>query len=265
MVKENSIVDISVIIPTRNEEKYIEKCIKSLLNCRSIKSNSFNVQFIIVDGMSTDKTINIIEEKFRNLNIKIFKNPNLYQSYAMNIGIKNSKSKKDKSIIIRADAHSIYPEDYIFKCYQALFDSGGSNAGPIQRAIGANFFTKVVADVMNSGYAMGGVNYRKIKYDPLRSEKYIVTDTVYLGSWRTLDLLEFKGFNEEFQVNEDYELNIRLRKNGRKVILITNLIVDYFVRSSLLGLIKQFFKYGLWKTKTLSVHPESLKLRQIGQ
>ena len=56
----------------------------------------------------------------------------------------------------------------------------------------------------------------------------------------TLDLLEFKGFNEEFQVNEDYELNIRLRKNGRKVILITNLIVDYFVRSSLLGLIKQF-------------------------
>ena len=41
------------------------------------------------------------------------------------------------------------------------------------------------------------------------------------------------------------------------------MIVDYFVRSSLLGLIKQFFKYGLWKTKTLSVHPESLKLRQI--
>ena len=74
MVKENSIVDISVIIPTRNEEKYIEKCIKSLLNCRSIKSDSFNVQFIIVDGMSTDKTIKIIEEKFRNLNLKIFKN-----------------------------------------------------------------------------------------------------------------------------------------------------------------------------------------------
>ena len=164
MIKENSIVDISVIIPTRNEEKFIENCIKSLLNCRSIDSDNFNVQFIIVDGMSTDKTIKIIKEKFRNLDIKIFKNPNLYQSYAMNIGIKNSKSKKDKSIIIRADAHSIYPEDYIFKCSQALFDSGCGNAGPIQRAIGTNFFTKVVADVMNSGYAMGGVNYRKIKF-----------------------------------------------------------------------------------------------------
>tara|TARA_B100000941_G_scaffold41452_1_gene25171 strand:- start:353 stop:1408 length:1056 start_codon:yes stop_codon:yes gene_type:complete len=263
MIKENSIVDISVIIPTRNEEKYIENCMKSLLNCRSIESDSFNVQFIIVDGMSTDKTIKILEEKFGNLNINIFKNPNLYQSYAMNIGIKNSKFKKDNSIIIRADAHSIYPENYIFKCWQALFDSGGGNAGPIQRAVGTNFFTKVVADVMNSGYAMGGVNYRKIKYDPLNSEKYLITDTVYLGSWRTLDLLKFRGFNEEFQINEDYELNIRLRKNGKKVILITNLIVDYFVRSNLMGLIKQFFRYGLWKTKTLSVHPESIKLRQL--
>ena len=263
MIKENSIVDITVIIPTRNEEKFIENCIKSLLNCRSIDSDNFNVQFIIVDGMSTDKTIRIINEKFEDLNVKIFKNPNLYQSYAMNIGIENSKYKKDSSIIIRADAHSIYPKDYIFKCWQASINSNGGNAGSIQRAVGTSFFTKVVADVMNSGYAMGGVNYRKIKFDSLGSDKHLETDTVYLGCWRTLDLLEFSGFNEEFQINEDYELNIRLRKGGKKVILITDLIVDYFVRSSLYGLIKQFFRYGLWKTKTLSVHPESLKLRQL--
>ena len=82
----------------------------------------------------------------------------------MNIGIKNSKSKKDKSIIIRAD-HSIYPEDYIFKCSQALFDSGGGNVGPIQRAIGTNFFTKVVADVMNLCMQWGELIIEK--FDPL--------------------------------------------------------------------------------------------------
>ena len=87
MIKENSIVDISVIIPTRNEEKFIENCIKSLLNCRSIDSDNLNVQFIIVDGMSTDKTIEIINEKFEDLNIKIFKNPNLYQSYHHRISL----------------------------------------------------------------------------------------------------------------------------------------------------------------------------------
>ena len=117
---------------------------------------------------------------------------------------------------------------------------------------------------MNSGYAMGGVSYRNIKYDPFNpTTQYIDSDTAYLGSWKRSDLIELGGFNEEFQINEDYELNIRLRNNGRKVIVVSDLIVEYFVRSSLFGLIKQFFRYGLWKTKTLSLHPDSLKLRQL--
>ena len=39
-------------------------------------------------------------------------NPNLYQSYAMNIGIENSNRINETSLIIRADAHSKYPKDY---------------------------------------------------------------------------------------------------------------------------------------------------------
>ncbi|MEC7881234.1 MAG: glycosyltransferase family 2 protein [Chloroflexota bacterium] len=257
-------IGISVIIPTLNEEDHIEKCIDSLLNCRSFETSGFNVEFIIVDGMSTDRTVSIVKEKFGHLNLKILKNPNLYQSYAMNIGIENSNHINELSLIIRADAHSKYPQDYIFQCWQASFNTRGGNAGSVQKAVGTNFFTRIIADVMNSGYAMGGVSYRKIKYDPSNpTTQYIDSDTAYLGCWRTSDLIEVRGFNEEFQINEDYELNIRLRNNGRKVIVVSNLIVEYFVRSSLFGLIKQFFRYGLWKTKTLSLHPDSLKLRQL--
>ena len=60
-------VGISVIIPTRNEEDYIEKCIDSLLNCRTVEASGFNVEFIIVDGMSTDRTVGIVKEKFEPL------------------------------------------------------------------------------------------------------------------------------------------------------------------------------------------------------
>ena len=150
-----SIVSISVIIPTRNEEKYVEKCINSLQNCQTLTSDSFKVEFLIVDGMSSDKTVDIVKEKFSHLNLKILKNPNLFQAKAMNIGIKNSKHIGEDSIIIRADAHSIYPKDYIFKCWQSSINTGSGNVGSIQKAVGTNFFTKIIADVMNSGFAMG--------------------------------------------------------------------------------------------------------------
>ena len=88
-------------------------------------------------------------------------------------------------------------------------------------------------------------------------------DTAYIGCWRKSDLVNLGGFNEEFQINEDYELNIRIRKSGKLVTVNENLEVSYYVRNSLFGLVKQFFRYGLWKTKTLSIHPDSLKKRQL--
>jgi glycosyltransferase involved in cell wall biosynthesis len=106
---------ISVIIPTRNEENFIEECINSLIDCDEPRYIN-NTEFIIVDGMSTDKILDIVKEKFSHLKLKIFKNPNLYQAYAMNIGIENSDSSDKNSIIIRADAHSRYPSNYIRSC-----------------------------------------------------------------------------------------------------------------------------------------------------
>ena len=104
----------SVIIPTRNEEDYIEECINSLLDSFE-RSYIDSTEFIIVDGMSTDRTVDIVKEKFSHLNLKILENPNLYQSYAMNIGIENSDDSAEFSLIIRAvqgpnnPLHSAYP------------------------------------------------------------------------------------------------------------------------------------------------------------
>jgi len=56
---------ISIVTPVYNGEKYIEQTIKSVLN-----QTYDNIEYIIVDGGSTDKTIEIIE-KYRNFPIKI--------------------------------------------------------------------------------------------------------------------------------------------------------------------------------------------------
>ena len=288
-IEMNKNISQTVIIPTRNEENYIEACINSLIDDWVISTT----EFLIVDGRSTDRTLEIVKEKFAHLNLKILDNPNLYQSYAMNIGIKNSSSVDTHpffhnegeepndwaGIIIRADAHCIFPQNYIRDLRQTIRkESGGIegvgvlNVGSIQNAVGTDTFTKAVATVMNSKYAMGGVKYRQKQFE--NEDKLIESDTAYLGGWMKnvdgeIDLFigpdgEYLVYNQEFQINEDYELNIRFKKSyDPGVVVNTELVVDYFVRNSLFGLIKQFFRYGLWKTKTLSVHPYSLKKRQL--
>ena len=75
---------ITIITVTKNSEKYLEKNILSVIN-----QNYKNYEHIIIDGKSTDKTIDIVN-KYEN-KIKYFiseKDKGLYD--AMNKGIKKS-------------------------------------------------------------------------------------------------------------------------------------------------------------------------------
>jgi glycosyltransferase involved in cell wall biosynthesis len=78
---------ISIITPSRNSEKYIENNLKSV---HFQQIGDFSIEQIIVDGNSTDKTIEIIEafKKEHNANIKIIqgKDKNMYD--AINKGLK---------------------------------------------------------------------------------------------------------------------------------------------------------------------------------
>ena len=100
---------VSVVIPCRNEEKYIEKCLDSLILQDYPKGK---LEILIIDGKSEDKTKEIIKgyaEKYYF--IKIFKNQRKYTPFGLNIGIKEAKGE----IIVRADAHTEYDKDYISK------------------------------------------------------------------------------------------------------------------------------------------------------
>ena len=56
---------VSVLIPVYNCEKYIERCIKSILN-----QNYDNIEIVIINDGSTDNTQEIIDKlKFKNSNI----------------------------------------------------------------------------------------------------------------------------------------------------------------------------------------------------
>ena len=77
---------ISVIIPVYNTEKYINKCINSVLN-----QTLSNIEIIVVDDGSTDHSCEIIEQyKIKDNRIKIIRQKNLYAGVARNNGLKNA-------------------------------------------------------------------------------------------------------------------------------------------------------------------------------
>lgn len=51
----------SVITPCFNAEKYIEETVKSVINQVAVLSNRVELEYIICDGLSTDRTIDLVE------------------------------------------------------------------------------------------------------------------------------------------------------------------------------------------------------------
>ena len=79
--------DISIIVPIYNAEKYINKCIDSLLN-----QTKKEIEFILVNDGSTDGTENIIK-KYKDKRIKYFKNKNQGIGKTRNFGIEKASGK----------------------------------------------------------------------------------------------------------------------------------------------------------------------------
>ncbi len=241
---------VTVTIPMFNEEHYIAACLDSVL------ANDYpqdRLEVLVVDGRSTDRSRDIVLDYCRRYPfIRLLDNPKRIIPAALNIGIREAKGE----IIIRMDAHTFYAPDYIRQCVELLRTSGAANVGGVQRAVGTNYLSQAVAAAMNSPFGVGNAYFRYV-------EKEMWVDTVYLGAWWKATLEHLGGFREDMVINEDYELNYRIRKMGGKILLSPRIRCWYYVRPSLKALARQYLRYGLWKVRTLVSHPDSLRWRQL--
>ena len=121
--KENNNLKISIIIPCRNEEKFIGKCLDSII---SQDYPMDKLEVFVVDGISEDNTRKIVKRYIKEYSfIKILKNPKKIVPTALNIGIKNTKG----DLVIRMDAHNIYKKSYVSKCVKYLDKYNVDNIG----------------------------------------------------------------------------------------------------------------------------------------
>lgn len=239
----------TVVIPMRNEEAYIVACLESLLANQVTGA----IEFLVYDGESTDRSAELVREfSQRHPQVRLFPNPARLQAPAFNTALRQARGR----FFVRADAHSIYPVNYIAECLRLLDESGASNVGGLQLAVGTTWVSTAIAAAVSSPFGAGDAKYR-------HAIRPAFTDTVYLGAWRTDTLRELGGMREDMAVNEDYEMNVRLRAAGGRVYLSPTIHSTYFVRGSLAKLARQYGRYGFWKVRTLLDHPGSLRWRQL--
>lgn len=228
---------LSVICPIYNEEKYIVKCIHSIL---AQDYPQDDLEIIFVDGMSTDRTRQIVEEYSQKYPfIRLIDNPDRIVPPAMNIGIKASSG----DIIIRLDAHAVFPKNYFSELVLYLGRLNADNVGGVCKTLPINDTITCIsiARVLSSKFGMGNSHFR-VGSDEIRE-----VDTVPFGCFRRTLFDTIGYFDEELTRNQDDEFNGRIIKNGGKIYLLPHLVIEYYARDTVRKVYNMFYQYGLYK------------------
>jgi succinoglycan biosynthesis protein ExoA len=242
----------SVVVPIRNEEKYIATCLKSLLQ-QSLPGDLYEI--IVVDGRSSDRSKAIVEEIQRDFpNVRCLDNPAAIAPVAMNIGIRNARGQ----VIIRADGHNFYPPTYIENCIKYLDQTGADNVGGPWLTVPADntFGARLVAAILSNPFGVGGSRFRTSQADGF-------VETVPFGAFRR-ELFDRIGmYNEKLVRNQDNELNARILEAGGRIYQTSALQTEYHPVATFSALLTQIFKTSQWHVFSIRENKHSMGFRHL--
>ena len=240
---------VAVVIPAKNAEKTLEKAFVSVLNQKTEEQ----IEVCIAVAPSEDSTLDVAKRiEIDNENVTVVENPSGETPAGLNLAITNTQAP----VIVRLDAHAELEEEYISTALETLKKTGAANVGGRQNPVGATPFEKAVGIAISSRFGAGDARFRT------GGEEGEV-DTVYLGVFDRNSIENVGLFDESLIRNQDAELNWRLRETGKKIWFQPELIASYKPRSTLKELAKQYYDYGKWRRHVVSIHPRSIKLRQL--
>lgn len=241
----------AVIIPTFNEERHIG----SLLDQLAGQAEAVIAEIVVADGRSTDATRRIVGEcAARDPRIRLVDNPARLQASGINLAVATLPSSVDS--IVRIDAHSRYPADYVPRLLEKLDQQQADSVVVRLDSIGVGATQRAIAAVSNSRIGTGGSAHRVGGFSGF-------VDHGHHAAFRRSIFEAAGGYDPGFVANEDAELDYRIRNIGGRIWLAGDIEVGYFPRTTLSGLAKQYFRYGSGRAQTWLKHREPLRPRQL--
>jgi succinoglycan biosynthesis protein ExoA len=235
-------LDFSVIIPCRNEVRYLADFLRDLTMQEGL--DDLNWEILIADGMSEDGSRELLEDiAARESKIRIIENSGKIVPTGLNEAIELARGE----MIIRLDVHSRYASDYLRTCLDVFEETGADNVGGAYRACAEGSMQRAIAAAFASRFAVGGASSHFADYEGW-------VDTVFLGCWKRSKLIELGMFDENLVRNQDDELNIRLIRSGGRIWQSRAIRVDYFPRNSFRGVFRQYYQYGYYKVAVIRKH-----------
>ncbi|MCX6248576.1 MAG: glycosyltransferase family 2 protein [Bacteroidetes bacterium] len=244
---------VSIIIPCFNEEKYISGILEDILNQDYPRELT---EVLVVDGMSSDGTQAVIrqyQEKYLFIRLEI--NEQQFVPFALNLGIRRSKGE----VIMIMGSHAKYPPGYISVLVKALIELNADNVGGVCVATPAEPSTRAraIAASLSSPFGVGDARFR------IGAGKRMKVDTVTFGCYRRSVFERIGMFDEELLRNQDDEFNGRLLKNGGVIYLIPEVRILYYPRSTIKGVQRMYYQYGLFKPLVASRLGRPATIRQM--
>jgi len=230
----NQLPKVSIIIPMRNEEKFIAKCLNNFCE-QDYPADNFDI--IVVDGLSNDRSVEIVNT-FQNKhgNIKLIKNYKIHTPAAFNLGIKASKA----DYVGIFSAHSIPSTTYISSAIQSMIKTNADCVGGPMIAKNNSITGEAIAYATSTSFGVGGSVFHY-------SKKPQYARTVYQGLFKRTLFNKIGYFDEDLVRNQDDEFSYRIEKNGGKIYFDPSIKSVYYSRSNYRKLLTQYFQYGLYK------------------
>lgn len=246
---------ISVIVPVRNEERYVAACLQSIL--AGDYPHEF-MEILVVDGQSEDRTAEIVRGICaRHPAVQLLSNPARVVPHAMNVGIRAARG----ALIVRIDAHAHYGPNYLRELVTWMDKLQADNVGGVLEAHPATRAAQAVAvaAIISHPFGVGAAPYRMRSADAAAIE----VDTVPFGCYRREIFDRIGLFDERFIRNQDDELNGRLKKAGGRIFLLPHVRINYKARESLSKLALMLYQYGYFKPLVAMKLGRPATLRQL--
>lgn len=215
---------VSVIIPTKNSDATLRKCLDSIRN-----QTYPNIEIIVVDSFSRDKTKRIAEEYGAGI-IEI----EAKRSKARNIGAEKARGE----VIFFIDSDMELDSTVIEECVKKVREEYHAVIIP-EVSVGQGFWARCKA---------------------LEKLCYIGDETIEAA--RVFERKTFEsvnGYDEELEAGEDWDLNHRVKKAGFRVGRVYALIKHREGRLSLWETARKKYQYGKTVEKYRRKHPKEAK------